>query len=214
MQLINFYLNAHTSDKIKKVVVNVTVYLKDIIMPNEIANRENAEYVTNTIQNIDNIQDKNGNSYNSAINIYSNDTSIFQIGKGLKLNTPIKIYMNYNVCISKQLENKINKINIYDENGNTIMDGVSRNGLFTGSIFNLNGTVNLYNNGLLKNNLPSQSLPITILTLDGVNKHIDPIISSQLGAVSERMSIPLCKFTQAHTYMLQPNDVSACHNNN
>lgn len=148
MELINFYFNAHTPNKIKKVVVSIKVDIKDIVMSNDIANRENAEYVTYTVHNIESIQDRNGNSFNSAINIYSDDPCTFQIGKSVKSNTPIKIYMNYNVCISKQLENKISKINIYDEKGNTIMNGISCNGLFTGTIFNLNGGVNRYKNGI------------------------------------------------------------------
>jgi len=58
---------------------------------------------------------------------------------------------------------------------------------------------------------PTASLPKAILTFDGANEQIEPIISSELGAVCGRMNIALFKFAAACSLVQQPNDVSPCH---
>ena len=59
--------------------------------------------------------------------------------------------------------------------------------------------------------LPTASLPKAILTFDGANEQIEPIISSKLGEVCSRMNIALFKFAAACSLVQQPNDVSPCH---
>lgn len=131
----NFYLNAHTKNDTKKVVVCVSIDNIHVIMPTDIANREFAEYQTYKIHKVNAIFDKNGKSYNSAIDIYSNEPYSFNLGQSVISNEPIKIYMNYNTCVSKQVENRIKKLVIYDKNGNIIMDGMTINGVFTGKMY-------------------------------------------------------------------------------
>jgi hypothetical protein len=151
MQFNHFYLNAHTQNDQKKVIVYITVNHEDILIHENIENRENAEYQTKRINKVNSIFDKNGNFYNTAINIYSDDNYIFNIGQRIISNTPINIYINYNTCISKLLLNKVKKINIYNKNGATLMTGLIKNGIFTGISYGNNSEEYHYTDGVLIN---------------------------------------------------------------
>jgi hypothetical protein len=148
---ITCFTNAHTLNKFKKVVVTMTVKISDIINLNndEIINRENAEYSTMNIMNISHIENKNGKQYSNAVNIFSNETYMFKLGNAINCVCPIKIYMNYNVCISKQSENYIRKINQFSKNGEEIMTGISINHIFTGRTIDKYGLITYYKNGIL-----------------------------------------------------------------
>ena len=150
---ITFFINAHTLHKFKKVVVTATVKIMDIINfnNNDIINRENAEYLTHNIFRVDNIVNKNGKIYDNALDIYTTDNSIYTEGKGFHSDIPIKMYMNYNVCISKQLTNIIKAINTFNEKGEEEISGFLQNGLFTGHVIANNGVITNYKKGILVN---------------------------------------------------------------
>jgi len=150
LDLRQFFVNAHTHTSFKKVIVCVSVKFSDIINSHAdtIVNRENAEYLTNNIYNVNNIINKNGKIYNNAINIFTDESYIFTLGKELRVKSPIHMYFNYNVCVSKQLENRIRKINIVNKNGEEIMTGISQSGLFTGIYLDEHGSYANYKKGI------------------------------------------------------------------
>jgi hypothetical protein len=149
--LLNFFINAHSTNKVKKVIVHASVYISDVVNLNNIVNRENAEYLTHNIFRVDNIVNKNGKIYDNALDIYTTDNSIYTKGKGFHSDIPIKMYMNYNVCISKQLTNIIKAINTFNEKGEEEMSGFLQNGLFTGHVIDNNGVITNYKKGILVN---------------------------------------------------------------
>ena len=59
--------------------------------------------------------------------------------------------------------------------------------------------------------IEASALPKALLTFDGANEQIEPIMRSELGKVCTRMNIALFKFAAACSLVQQPNDVSPCH---
>jgi len=55
------------------------------------------------------------------------------------------------------------------------------------------------------------ALPRALLTFDGANEQIEPIMRSNLGKICQAMNIGLFKWAAACSLVQQPNDVSPCH---
>jgi hypothetical protein len=148
-----FFTNAYSLTSKKKVLVHVLVNEKNIIKPSHLINYENATFLTNYIRNVIKIVDNNGNYYNLAEDIYSNERCMFRINKSLHTVKFINIFANEKVCISKQLENIIKKVTIYNKNGYLLMDGISKNGIFSGRKFDPdnNEIYEVYKDGILIN---------------------------------------------------------------
>lgn len=149
-EIINCYTNAFAiEDNIPvKVVVHMIIRSSFITYPKVYTDQQTAECTTSVVEQVCDIFNKNDVHYQKAIDIYGNEDFTFLLGESLKLDKPIKIYLNLNVCISKTVLNKIKIIVNYNEKGELLMNGISTNGLFTGKTFDEHGKITLFKNGI------------------------------------------------------------------
>jgi hypothetical protein len=154
VKILDCYTNAFAfEDSIPiKVVVHMQIKSSFIIYPKCCANPQKAECATSVVERVCDIFTKNDVHYEKAVDIYENDDFTYFVGESLKLDKPIKIYFNLNVCISKNLVNKIKPIAKYNAKGELQMNGICTNGLFTGKTFNDDGKTIYIKNGIVVNN--------------------------------------------------------------
>jgi hypothetical protein len=132
-----------------KVVVHMQIRSSFIIYPKGCVDQQKAECTTRVVECVCDIFNKNDVRYEKAVDIYKNDDFTYLVGESLKLDKPIKIYLNLNVCNSKNLVNKIKTIVKYNEKGELIMNGICANGLFTGKTFDDVGKTTIIKNGIV-----------------------------------------------------------------
>ncbi len=152
--ILDCYTNAYAfEDGIPiKVVVHMQIISSFIIYPKGCVDQQKAECTTRVVELVCDIFTKNDVHYEKAVDIYDNDDFTYLVGESLKLDKPIKIYFNLNVCISKNLVNKIKPIAKYNEKGELLMNGICTNGLFTGKTFDDDGKTIYIKNGIVVDN--------------------------------------------------------------
>jgi hypothetical protein len=130
--LIGFFIG-HALPNYKKVIIKCLIDQDDILdlNRNEIINFNNATFHSHSIFKILNIQDKKGNNYLNAVNIYNNDDIIFTLNNSITSKISIKFNIN-KAILDYYSKDKIKKIQKFDYNGQLILDGLYIDGIFNG----------------------------------------------------------------------------------
>lgn len=151
------YINGQTSEESSKNVVIYCQIDRDTISDlnrDDIVEPKFAEYNTCKIAKVIYIEDKHGNTYKNAVNIYRSDDFEFVQNSGLVVETPLQFYLDKQVSLSHQIDNKIKSVVKYADNGAVYMKGFVLNGFFTGIVASSDsksGFVRVKNGVILEN---------------------------------------------------------------
>jgi hypothetical protein len=141
------YFIANAIPNLKNVVVEALVVKSSILDWNRasIIDRNFATFHTTEILKTISITDKKGNTYDTAMDIYTDDmchdtchttceSSVFKVGKSNNFKLRVKCYLTRDTAISHFIFNKPQKCITYNDDGDILRNGLLWDGLFTGTI--------------------------------------------------------------------------------
>jgi hypothetical protein len=147
------YFIANSIPSLKNVVVEALVPKSAIFDWNRltIIDRNLATFHTTEIIKTMSITDIKWNNYDTAIDIYNDDTEescLFKIGLSNHFKLPVNCYLTRDAAISHFIYNKPQKYITYNDDGDVVRDGLIFNGLFTGTIKLNTTTIVKYKDGI------------------------------------------------------------------
>ena len=145
-----FYFTGNAIPSLKSVVVEALVLKSTIMDLNRLTIKDKnfATFHTNEILKTISITDIKGNKYNTATDIYTEDSIIFTVGLSNRFDTPIRCYVTFDTATSHFIYNNPKRYIKYNDDGEITHDGLIFNGLFTGTICENENSIIHYKNGI------------------------------------------------------------------